>query len=145
MNLDKRKIYLFLLLLLFGCNKPYKVEFIGLQHKNLFFIEAEKFGNLVDAELFAEKLKTKIAKKIYLRFDSTNTGKFYSVCIGEFSNSYSAGEFAFNLFRGKLRYLLTVEAEPSAPTKNLNLSCLPELSSSALFDIIFVAFIPVKS
>lgn len=101
MNLDKRKIYLFLLLLFFGCNKPEKIEFIGSKQKDLFFIETEKFSNLMDAEAFAEKIRTKIIKKVFLRSDSSHAGKFYSICIGEFGNSYSAGEYAFNLFRSK--------------------------------------------
>ncbi len=106
MYFNKKKIYFFLLLLLFGCNKHDKLEFIGPQHKDLFFIEAAKFKTMKNAEEFAEKIKNKVDRKIYLRSDSSGNRKFYSVCIGEFNSSYSAGEYAFNQFKEKKYQLI---------------------------------------
>ncbi|RJP68929.1 MAG: hypothetical protein C4539_08325 [Ignavibacteriales bacterium] len=98
MKPDKKKIYIFLLLLFTGCGRQAEIGFIGPQHKDIFFIEANKFHNVNDAKVFAENLQSKVEKKIYLRSDSSKAGKFYSVCVGDFGSSYSAGEYAFNLF-----------------------------------------------
>ncbi len=99
MNITKRNIYFFLLLILSGCNRQDEIEFIGPQHRDLFFIEDDKFDKLKDAKKFAGQFRNGINKKVFFYSDSTEEGKTYSVCIGTFSNSYSAGEYAFNLFK----------------------------------------------
>jgi hypothetical protein len=98
MNLDKKKIYFFLLLLIVGCGREVKTGFIGPQHKDVFFVEVNKFRSVNDAKVFAENLQSKVDKKIYLHSDSSKAGKFYSVCIGDFGSSYTSGEYAFSIY-----------------------------------------------